>query len=131
MANPENLIPVTKRTPREQRAISSKGGKVRSPGKKLASKIRELKKKGLSNTNAKELLEVMLHSELSILDLRKRMEKLYDDCTDPKEKAVALRLLTEWHKTHHGSKDSTKVSIQQNTLNNVQVNIVMPPEEKE
>lgn len=41
MANEQNLIPVTKRTPREQREISSKGGKASAAAKRERKKLRE------------------------------------------------------------------------------------------
>lgn len=41
MANEQYLIPVTKRTPSEQRAISSKGGKASAKAKKERKALRE------------------------------------------------------------------------------------------
>lgn len=41
MANEQNLIPVTKRTPREQREISSKGGKASAEAKKARKTLKE------------------------------------------------------------------------------------------
>jgi hypothetical protein len=44
MANPENLIPVTKRTPTEQKRISSLGGKATAKKKKQNKTFQELAK---------------------------------------------------------------------------------------
>ncbi len=41
MANNENLIPVTKRTPRERKAISSKGGKASAEAKRKRKALKE------------------------------------------------------------------------------------------
>jgi len=41
MANEQNLIPVTKRTPREQREISSMGGKASAEAKKARKTLKE------------------------------------------------------------------------------------------
>lgn len=41
MANERNLIPVTKRTPREQKEISSKGGKASAKAKKQRKTMKE------------------------------------------------------------------------------------------
>ena len=41
MANEQNLIPVTKRTPREQREISSKGGIASAEAKKARKTLKE------------------------------------------------------------------------------------------
>ena len=41
MANEKNLIPVTKRTPREQKEISSKGGKASAKAKKERNTLKQ------------------------------------------------------------------------------------------
>lgn len=41
MANEQNLIPITKRTPREQREISSKGGKASAEAKRKRKTMKE------------------------------------------------------------------------------------------
>lgn len=41
MANEQNLIPVTKRTPREQKEISSMGGKASAEAKKARKTLKE------------------------------------------------------------------------------------------
>ena len=54
MANPENLVRLT---PEKAREIGRKGGSVKSPAKKIAARLRMLKKKGLNPKNFRSYLD--------------------------------------------------------------------------
>ena len=76
MGTEENLIPLNKRTKEEQRIIQSMGGSVKSPRKKLMARIRELKKKGLTNDDAKRLVDMMTDPDILDLDILMGLQSL-------------------------------------------------------
>jgi len=69
MANLQNLVPFNSTTSVElAREMGSKGGKVISMKKKIAARVRELKKKGVTNETAKLLVDLMENREFCALD---------------------------------------------------------------
>jgi len=66
MANEQNLIPVTMRSPREQKEISSKGGKASA-----------IKKK--QNKTFQELAQMMLNSKLQDKNIIKKIKEICPD----------------------------------------------------
>ena len=60
MANDQNLIPITKRTPREQKEISSKGGKASAEAKRRRKSMKEqaelLLSLSVQSPSAKEMM---------------------------------------------------------------------------
>lgn len=106
----------------QQVAIATKAGRVKSAKKQLAARIRELKKKGLTDENAKLLVQMMEFPEISALEILEHIRKMGDrrDMT-VKERGILVKSLTEWHKVHHGiKKDSPDVMI------NIQNNFMTP-----
>ena len=132
MANDQNLVDITSRPQREQRAIQSQGGKVRSPGKKIAARLRELKKKGLTDATAKILKNIMFDSDMSALEILVRIQGMAKEAKTPKEQGIMNKLLLDWHKMHHGSKDNASVlALQQNNVfSEVTINIIAPEKEE-
>ena len=56
--NEQNLIPITSLSSEEAKKRGRNGGLVKSVNKKVASRIRELKRKGLTSESAKHLLDI-------------------------------------------------------------------------
>ena len=103
MANEQNLIPHQKpfTSGEVAREMGSRGGKKRTPRKKWAAQLRELKKKGLSNENAKVLASMIEEKEsfalnvlMSLLDTRKN--------APPQLKTTINNNLTSLMKATHG-----------------------------
>lgn len=96
-----NLIHITKETAKE---LGRKGGKANKGNKNLivASKLRWLKKKGLSDDNAAHLYEVITEHDLSALDVRLFLEGIKKDAHNARQKNDLARNLIEWHKMQHG-----------------------------
>jgi len=118
--NNENLTapPITN----SERAarLGSIGGKVKSPAKKLAAKLRELRKKGLTKDTARELYELMTDPNMADLKILKYLDGLIESSVDVKERALALKLYMDWRRIRHGSKDKKEVNI---NLENKVVNV--------
>ena len=106
MTNEENLIPIrTKEKARELgRRGGLKGGLSKSPNKKLAARLRELKKKGLSDENAKRIYNIMMDNEMSALDILLYIEGIKPTAGRSYEKSKVAELLINWQKVHHGEK---------------------------
>jgi len=104
MANEQNLIPFNKRTEKERREISRKGGRTKTPNRKIAAQLRELKKKGLTDENAKRLYKVMTDPEISALHILTYIESIKGMANKPYEKGKVAELLLNWQKTHFGEK---------------------------
>jgi hypothetical protein len=102
--NEQNLIPIPAMTVEQQREFHIKGGKTTSPLRKLAAKLRELKKKGLTNENAQRLYELMTDSDMTDLDILVLLETMRSQAKSLIEKERAARLYIEWRKLRHGDK---------------------------
>ena len=127
MANEENLkpIPINTRSLEEQKRIQSKGGSVCSPRKKLAARLRELKKKGLTDEAAKRISEIFEEPEMSALDIFLYLEQIKKDCNTPYQKIQLSEKFIQLHKAHHGEK------IKQESQNlNVNLNVDLVQFEK-
>jgi len=115
----EHLIPLNQRTKEEARIIQSKGGRTKSPQKKLAARIRELKKKGLDNADAKLLTDMMQNGEVLDLDILIGLRKLVLHKDDKTKNAAYALLLKLSEKLHGTNKINTQVNIQNNTSMNI------------
>lgn len=127
--NKSNLIPIT--SSEQARAMGKKGGQAKTEAKKIAARLRELKKKGLTDANAKLLLRFMESPGVTDLQALKTIVSLEKKEMSTEEKAVYSRLLMQWRKNRHGSGERVGVEInllQENhaSLSNVTVNIVQP-----
>jgi len=109
MANEQNLIPI--RTKEEARELGRKGGLVRSKNKKLASKLRELKKKGLTDENVKRIYDIMTDADITDLETLMLIQSLQPNLKTTKEKAEVIRLFLEWRKLRHGSKEKIEHAV--------------------
>jgi len=102
MANEQNLRPV--RTKKEARERGRKGGLVRSPAKKFAARLRELKKKGLTDENVRKITDIIEDRECSSLDVKLFIDSIRGESLSPDSKIKLGNLLVAWHKAHHGEK---------------------------
>ena len=100
--NNENLHVI--KNSKEAREMGRKGGLVKSDNKKLASRLRELKKKGLTDENAKRIFEVMSDSNMSSLDILLYLNKIKGKAQTVGECNNVARTFLDWHKTTHGEK---------------------------
>ena len=103
MANEQNLTRMGKEIDSREKAqrLGRMGGLSKSPKKKWAAQLRELKKKGLSNENAKVLASMIEEKEsfalnvlISLLDTRKN--------APPQLKTTINNNLTSLMKATHG-----------------------------
>lgn len=104
----KNLVPLNTRTKAEQRKIAAMGGKANkdNPNSKLAAKLREMEKKGLSEENIQFLYEMMTNSELSLLKILEFILNIIKISKKQSELNGATKLLIEWHKIRHGTKEN-------------------------
>ena len=98
------MKPLEKGTARTLRIVT-KAGKVRSPEKKYAARLRMLKRKGLNDVTFKRIMDLMEDRESSELDILLFLEKTKTDNLDTKERASMLKVMLDWHKMKHGTKE--------------------------
>lgn len=99
----DDLIPIT--STQQAKEMGSKGGKVRSPRKKYAARLRELKKKGLTDSTVKKLTDIMEDPECSVLDIKLFMDSIKaDDKLTPTERIRLSNAYVKLHQAHHGLK---------------------------
>ena len=110
MSNNGNLVSFATRPVEERKAIARKGGLVCSENKKIAARLRGLKKKGLTSENSKRLMDIMTETDMSSLDILLYLESLKKGATNIKEKTALAKSLIDWHKMHHG--DKIKIDMQ-------------------
>ena len=115
-----DLIPFNTMTVEQQKKIASMGGKVSSPKKKLAAKLRELKKKGMTNDTAKQLAGMMEDPDLFGLDLLMFLKKWSGEVHSAGQAANMGNTLINLHKAIHGEKIKSE-----NTNVNINLNIDM------
>lgn len=112
MANEQNLIPV--KSGKQARELGRKGGSVSSPRKKFAARLRELKKKGMTNESAKRLYDIFEHPEMSALDIWLFLERAKSECKSATQMAIVADKFINLHKAHHGEKiksENTNINI--------------------
>ena len=110
-----NLIPITKETARE---LGARGGRVKSPAKRLAATLRSLERsKKISPESKQFLLEMMTSDELSSFHILRFLSNTFGKSQTLKDEREAERLLLEWKKMHHGTKET------QHKIESVNVNI--------
>lgn len=124
--NEKNLIPFT--SVEQARENGRKGGLVRSQAKKTAAKIREMKKRGLTNEDARHLYNMLTSEEYSASEILLLIFVYTEEATE-KEWATIIKLRMDWHKMWHGSR-SNRPSTNVNTANLEPVKITFSlPEE--
>ncbi len=120
-----NLIPVTSKSKEEARLISSKGGKgnKNNPKSIIAARLREMKKKGMSEEHARMLHDMMTSSDLASMHILSYLTKAMKSADKTTEINAIAKTTIDWYKIKHGSAESNK------TLNlNIQI---LTPEERE
>lgn len=98
-------------------------GSMRTPAKKQAAYLRELKKRGLTDENAKWLAERIENPEANIAQIQKWLDDLILDAQKngkPTTQILAIQQMINLHKAHHGEKVKSE---------NLNVNVNMTIEE--
>ena len=97
-------------TTERAREIGRKGGLANknNPVSKLAARLRELKKKGLTDETAELLHDIMKVPDISSLDILIHLQKLKKDAKTFKEREIAGKALLDWHRTTHGERIKTE-----------------------
>ena len=101
--NDENLIPLSKRGQRDIQRITSMGGSVCSNKKKYASKIREMKKRRLTDDDVNWFLERIEDPDISIFHLQQWIDQLRDNIPIERQRTL-IDTAINLHKAHHGEK---------------------------
>ena len=117
--NDENLVSLATRQQRERIAIARKGGQTRSVGKKMAARLRSLKKKGLTNDDAKHIADMLTDPEYFAGDVLKWLHDIKDDCSSSGEKVALANSLIKLQRVHYGDKlktENTHVHINWNDM---------------
>lgn len=122
---PKQLIgkDLSSRSPADRKRIATMGGKanLNNPNTKLAAKLREMKKKGLTDDNSQWVYDMMTDSEYAATHILKFLKQVIDTSTDTKELNAAMKTVLDWNKMKHGTNENNR-----KTLN---VSIVLTPEE--
>lgn len=105
-----NLIRINERPLAEQKLIMSKGGKGNkdSPKSKLAAKLREMKKRGLTNESAQWMHDMMTDSELAAVQILKELKRIIDETDNPKDRNIAMKTVLDWNRMKHGTNENNK-----------------------
>ena len=102
MANEQNLVPITSK--KRARELGAKGGQVRTPKKKWAARLREMKKKGLTDDNYKRIVAWMEEPESSALDIFMYLESIKKHCHNANQMNGLAKSQIDLMKAHHGEK---------------------------
>lgn len=103
-ASMANLQPIT--STEQARILGSKGGSSKTPAKSLAAKLRELKKKGVSDESVEWIHNTMVSDELSSYNILVLLRSMYAAANTSKERESIARLLIDFHKMRHGTKET-------------------------
>ena len=91
----KDLIPFNTMDPERAHAIQVMGGKAKSPRKKYAAKLRELKKKGMTNDTAKHWANLMEDPEYNILDIYRYIESIKETTTNATQEILLAKTLID------------------------------------
>lgn len=94
---------------RQARELGSKGGKSKSPKKKLAAQLREMKKKGLTDENSKRIADIISNPNFSAIDILKYLESIKDMKLNKEEKIKLVNTYIRFHQAVHGKKIQANV----------------------
>jgi|APSaa5957512622_1039677.scaffolds.fasta_scaffold142566_2 hypothetical protein len=100
----EHLIPFNEMDKQKHIDLSKKGGTRQTQAKKYAARLRELKKKGLSDDNIRRISDIIEDPACSALDMKLFIENLRTQNLSNVEKIKLGNLMVSWHKSHHGEK---------------------------
>ena len=121
----ENLIPMNLRSKEEVREIAARGGKANKDNPKsiIAARIREMKKRGMTDQDAQRLCDMMESSELAAMHIMEYLNKIIAVSEKGCEMNAVAKTVIDWYKIKHGTAESNKrISIDIN---------VLTPEERE
>ena len=104
MTNPENLVPHQIKSTKRARELGRKGGLVISKKKKYAAKIREMRKRGMTNADVEWLLLTLEDPNASVMDMRNDIESLKENMS-PQD---YLRIKQANHKLKYGEFQRTE-----------------------
>tara|TARA_Y100000310_G_scaffold216598_1_gene217647 strand:+ start:267 stop:659 length:393 start_codon:yes stop_codon:yes gene_type:complete len=107
MANDENLIPIT--STKRARELGSRGGRNKSPKKQWAARLREMKKKGLTDENYKRIVAWMEEPESSAMDIFLYLESVKKHCNNASQMNNVAQSQISLMKAHHGEKHKAEV----------------------
>jgi hypothetical protein len=111
-----NLIPVTKRTKEEARAISAKGGRTKSVNKCIAAKLREMKQKAnMSDNDLQFFIQAMQDPGANILRMQKMLEEAMDD--GEIQKRDGLVIMHQLHRLRFGNRTPGEESLSGSSIN--------------
>jgi hypothetical protein len=99
----EDLIPFNTMNEEQARQIQSLGGRTVSPQKKFSAKIREMKKRGLTDEDVKWFLDRLTDPEVSIFHLEKWIDELRDSI-HPNQRIALINAAIALHKAKFGEK---------------------------
>ena len=110
MANEQNLQPHKYKitTTEQAKRLGARGGRVKSEKKLWAARLRELKKKGLSDENYKQLVAMMTEKKSFALDVLMFLQGTKKDCDSAGQKTNVARALTDLMKATHGEEIKTE-----------------------
>lgn len=100
----EDLIQIQTRPIEEQRMLQSRGGSARTPAKKRAAQLRELKKRGLTDDTSLQLLKLIEDPQFASLDILEYIRQLKTANLTPKQATDLGHLMIAWHKMNFGDK---------------------------
>ena len=116
-ANKANLIKINDRDPAEALAIRSKGGRTVTPNRKISATLRSIKENGITDARMNQLITLMEDPGASSFHILQKIELFANDPMIPKTDRMRLiKNLTEWHRIHHGAKDTATVNVQINVM---------------
>ena len=102
----EHLIPFNKMEKKRHLELSSRGGRSESPAKRFSARLRELKKKGLTDDSIKRITDIIEDPECSALDVKLFIESLRNKKLSNGEKLKLANLMISWHSSHHGKQNN-------------------------
>jgi len=99
----KDLIPFNKMDEGQARQIQSLGGRTVSPQKKFSAKIREMKKRGLTDDDVQWFLDRLTDPDVSIFHLEKWLDEL-KETAHPNQRIALLNTAIALHKAKFGEK---------------------------
>lgn len=98
--NRDNLIPIT--SVEQAREMGQIGGSVSSDRKRFAARLRELKKKALTDETAAEIVELIEDPAASALNTLLFINSIRERELSVSEQLKLGHLMISWHKSCHG-----------------------------
>lgn len=105
MANEQNLKPFSTLNSEEARKRGAIGGSRKTPAKCFAARLRDLRKKGLTDDTAKRLYAMMTDAEYAAGDILLLLDLWKSKITTSEQYDKLIRCYIDWAKWHHGTKE--------------------------